>query len=254
MIHLTRRMAKLLLAAALLLAADNMPVLPALAAASAPAAEAFARLLGETGVKLRVPPDLVPARVPMTDELPWQFDRAWRSADGRLELRLMARPIARMRIDYDDPHSAAPNPDHVYPLVFQSLIGQLAAAGSTTPTRFFPAARARGMFNADWAAMAAFTPDPALKTDFREAMLLALHKKQQGDVYLLFLMNDPAAQKARIRKLMKMVRFADNENIARRALHEQREERRLREEYLREGGPEQCIPPDDAQRVERKPR
>ncbi len=234
-------------------AAPPEPAQPRQSRPQTAALNMFLRLLGETGVRVRLPSAYRPSPPPAMRDLPWSFDRAWRHPQGLVEVRMMVRPLARMEIDYDDPHSAAPHPDHVHPLVFQSLINHLAAAGSTTPSRVFPMKKAKGLFNADWAAMAAFAPDPAVNTRHREAMLLAVHKKKQGDVFVLFLFSQPKRAKEELERLLSIVRFADmvsEEDLAR----EEAEAKRQREAWLKEAGETlHCMPPDGARLITRKP-
>ncbi len=249
----------------LLLTALALPSLPAQSASLQPAArqeqgkqekaalDMFLRLLAETGVRISLPPAYRPMPAPAMTDLPWSFDRAWRHPEDLVEVRVMVRPLARMEIDYDDPHSAAPNPEHVHPLVFQSLIDNLSAAGSTTPSRTFPVEKAKKLFNADWAAMAAFAPDPAVNTKHREAMLLAVHKKRQGDVFALFLFSQPDKAKREINRLLSIVRFIDavpREQLAR----EKAAAKRARQAWLKEAGQTiHCVPPEDARLITRKP-
>ena len=93
----------------------------------------------------------------------WPYEAAVRPADGSLEIRYAIRPVARASVDYDDPHSAAPRPDHLFPLLFQTLVTRLSAGGHT-PTNQFSAQEARERFNADWAAAAVFAATHSLTT------------------------------------------------------------------------------------------
>ncbi|MCP5367068.1 MAG: hypothetical protein H6906_06100 [Hyphomicrobiales bacterium] len=134
------------------------------------------------------------------------FDRALAAPDGGLTVAYAVRPIARMEIDYNDPHSSAPNPNHIFPLVYGSLVGLLSAGGHS-PSREFPAQEARARFNADWASATAFDLDPAVSPDHRYGFLLALHKNARADVYVLFLFSDPAKAKGRIDALLTSLKF-----------------------------------------------
>ena len=89
------------------------------------------------------------------------YERALRTADGLLEIRYAIRPLKRLRIDYDDPHGAAPDPNHIFPLMFEALAVRLSG-GTHTPTQEYPQDRAQSEFNADWAAAAVFD----VKSDF----------------------------------------------------------------------------------------
>lgn len=69
------------------------------------------------------------------------YERGMRSADGLLEVRYAIRPIERLQIEYDDPHGSAPDPNHIFPLIFESLAVRLSG-GTHTPTQEYPQDRA----------------------------------------------------------------------------------------------------------------
>ncbi len=217
--------------------------------ATAPAG--FDRLLEEADVELAIPADWREMPPPANDL--FDFDRAWTSPDGRCEIRIAVRPIARMVIDYEDPHSAAPDPNDIHPLVFTAMIGQFARQGEM-PARDLPRSMARKAFNADWAALAAFGADPALNTRHSEALLLALHKSHTADVYILFLYDDPARAREMLKQVLKVARFRTATPLA--ALKREAEAaRRARESWMREmkdaGADKQCIPPLDARPIKK---
>ncbi|HHN73084.1 MAG TPA: hypothetical protein ENK13_03245, partial [Thermopetrobacter sp.] len=195
---------RLLRITAFALAAAVHAVHPAAAGQEEGAPASFARLLKEADLELRLPADFREIPPPGNDV--YAFDKAWVSADGKIEIRLAVRPIARMVIEYDDPHSSAPDPDDIHSMAFTALIGQFARQGSM-PARDIPHAQARRTFNADWAALATFGADPELNPRHAEAMLLALHRMRTADVYVLFLYDDPAAARERLKRLLKVVRF-----------------------------------------------
>ena len=105
--------------------------------------QSFEGLLAE-GELVFSPPqgyeELPPGRTPMLD-----YERALRSPDGALEIRLAIRPLKRLLIEYDDPHGATPNPNHVFPLVFESLATRLSG-GRHAPSNAYPPDRAREKF------------------------------------------------------------------------------------------------------------
>ena len=81
------------------------------------------------------------------------YEHAMRSEDGKLEVRYAIRPLSRVKIDYSDPHNSAPEPNHLFNMLFASLTEQLASGGDT-PRREYTAQQAKELFNADWAAAA----------------------------------------------------------------------------------------------------
>jgi len=78
-------------------------------------------------------------------------------------------------VDYEDPHSAMPDPNHMFSLMFQSLVTRLSDGGHS-PTREYPFAQVREKFNADWAAAAEFDIDSGFATNHRQALIIAIHK------------------------------------------------------------------------------
>lgn len=153
----------------------------------------FETLLAETGLSFRSPAggiELPPRAVPG-----FSFQKALRfPAQGGVEMRLAVRPLSRMRIDYQDPHSSAPEPDHVFPLVFSKLTALLAGS-KASKSREYPSDKAQDLFRADWAAAAIFDLDPDLAENYTSGLLLAVHKSRFGDGYILFLFNDARAAK-----------------------------------------------------------
>ena len=165
----------------------------------------FQTLLEEAGLILETPQELAPTDVPETPL--YSFERAYRHKKKPLEIRYAVRPIARIAIDYNDPHSSAPKPDHVFPMVFQALIGQLSKRGHM-PTREYGLQAAKKLFNADWAAAAIFDADPELNTNYSTALLIAIHKSHKGDAYMLFLFDDANEVKPEIDGLLTRLRFS----------------------------------------------
>lgn len=150
----------------------------------------FQALLAEAGLKYSKPRDFVelpPGRTPVLD-----YEHALRSSDGDLEVRLAVRPLKRLQIDYDDPHGAVPDPNHIFPLVFESLASRLAGGGHA-PSNEYPPDQARGRFNADWAAAAVFDTTDDFDTRHQQGLLVALHRNRVSDAYMVFLFDDYAA-------------------------------------------------------------
>ena len=151
------------------------------------AGESFEGLLAE-GELVFSPPqgyeDIPAGRTPMLD-----YERALRSPDGNLEIRVAIRPLGRLVIDYDDPHGATPNPNHVFPLVFESLATRLSG-GRHAPSNAYPPDRARHKVNAAWAAAAVFDTVEEFNTRLKQGLLLAIHRNKVSDAYVVFLFDD----------------------------------------------------------------
>ena len=175
------------------------------AAAAGPMADGFAALLDEAELVFAPPAgyvELPPGRTPMLD-----YERALRSPSGDLEIRLAVRPLKRLRIDYDDPHGAVPDPNHIFPLVFESLASRLAGGGHA-PSNPYPVEQAQARFNADWAAAAVFDTVTDFATQHTQGLLLALHRNKVSDAYVVFLFDDYAAVKQQLNAAMQTLTFA----------------------------------------------
>ena len=134
------------------------------------------------------------------------YERALRRQDEALEIRYAIRPIARVRVEYEDPHNAAPDPNHLFAMMFRALVDNLAAGGDT-PLQEFSTEQARDQFNADWAAAAVFDVSENFSRRFKQGLLIAMHKNDQADAYMIFLFDDYAQVKAAIKENMNTLRF-----------------------------------------------
>lgn len=166
----------------------------------------FSALLDEAGLVFNRSAEFVEATVPQTPL--YGFEKAIQHRKLPLRIYFAVRPLARMKIDYEDPHSNAPNPDHIFPMVFQSLIGRLAKSGAS-PSRVYPVDKARKYFNADWAAAAMFDTEPELNSGYSSALLIAIHKSKLADAYYLFVFDDPKPLKTAIDSALGSLRFSD---------------------------------------------
>ncbi len=174
---------------------------PGAAKAQAPT---FETLLEEAGAAFQAPAGFTEVAVPLVPRFP--FDKALRSGGDDLQVLYAVRPTGRMQIDYNDPHSSAPHPDHIFPLVFETLIGSFSGGGNT-PSRRFSDAESKRRFGADWASAAIFNLDPDLFPGYRFGFLVAQHKGRSADLFTLFLFNDPEIGKKRIDPLLAGLAF-----------------------------------------------
>ncbi|MEQ8825308.1 MAG: hypothetical protein RIC14_13140 [Filomicrobium sp.] len=173
---------------------------------SAPAPTSFDAFLKEASLSLRLGDDFVEDDVPETEL--YGFEKAVRHRQLPMKIYFAIRPIARMQIDYEDPHSNAPEPDHVFPMVFQSLVSRLSKAGQR-PSRVYPPEKAKKLFNADWAAASMFDTEAELNSGFKSGLLVAIHKSQRADAYYLFVFDDPKPLKAAIDNALGVLSFTD---------------------------------------------
>ena len=47
----------------------------------------------------------------------------------KLAVRYAIRPIAMVQIGYEDPHNAAPEPNQLFPMLFQTLVSDFSRGG-----------------------------------------------------------------------------------------------------------------------------
>lgn len=174
------------------------------AAMDTPAENSFEALVAEAGLTYR-PPGGFTVIEPEVSPL-FSYEHAMRHPDVDLELRYAVRPIGRIEIDYEDPHNAAPEPNEIFPLLFSSLI-DLLSRGGHSPTRQYPAEQAQQLFNADWAAASVFDVNPSFSQRYSQALLIALHKNHQADVYVIYLYDDYDPVRSIVNDSLSALRF-----------------------------------------------
>ena len=150
--------------------------------------DAFSELLQESDLQIAAAPGFEP--VAQTDARSMPYEHAIRHASGALEIRFIVRPLSRIEIEYNDPHNAAPEPNHLFPLLFESLTNQLTVRGGDAPSTTFTEEEAAKNFNADWAAVSVFEIAPEYSPDYRSAILVAMHRNDRADAYTLLLYNN----------------------------------------------------------------
>lgn len=170
------------------------------------ARQAFGRLLAESGLRIQTPENYIDIPIQANPVLP--YEHALKHESGVLEIRLIVRPLSRITIDYTDPHNAAPEPNHLFPLLFESITNQLSV-GSDSPSSTFSQTAAQDKFNAHWAAASVFDVDPEFAANYHSALLIGMHKNQMADAYTLFLYNDHEQAKILINAALSTMTFAE---------------------------------------------
>lgn len=162
------------------------------------------QLLDKSGLVLNVPNNfeaLQPARNAL---LAYEF--AAKHPELKLAVRYAIRPINMVDIDYDDPHSSAPEPNHLFPMLFNTLIANLADKGKS-PRQEYSAADAQNKFRADWASAVVMDVVPEFGQGYQQMLLIAIHKNHLADAYLMVLFDDYAAIKPAIKPLLSSLQF-----------------------------------------------
>lgn len=164
----------------------------------------FQTLLTEAELTFIAPQDF--QALPPAANVLLPYEHAIRSTDGKLEVRYAIRPLGRVKIDYNDPHNSAPEPNHLFNMLFVSLAEQMARGGDS-PRREYSNEQAQKLFNADWAAAAVFDVSQQLSSDYAQGLLVALHKNDKADAYMIFLFNSYPDVKERIDKTLPSLQF-----------------------------------------------
>ncbi len=179
-------------------------LVPAMAAATSNGQADFGQLLAESGLEFSMPAGF--EEIPLTPNSLLQHERAIRSKVGNLEVRYVIRPIGRVEIAYDDPHSAAPQPNDLFAMLFDTLTIRLSGGGHAPDNRY-PPEQARDLFNAHWASASVFDVVPELTRDFSQALLVAIHKNDLADAYVIYLFDDYEQVKGLIKSAMSSLGF-----------------------------------------------
>lgn len=168
------------------------------------AAPSFEELVQESGMMFEPPLDFHAVEPEASPLFP--HEQAVSNADSTLEIRYAVRPLDRIKVDYQDPHSSVPDPNHMFPLMFQSLVTRLSNGGHS-PTREYPAEQAEEKFHAHWASASVFDLHPELDNRFSQGLLIAMHKNHLADAYVLYLFSDYQAVKEEINRTMGALAF-----------------------------------------------
>lgn len=166
--------------------------------------EPFQQRLSEAGL-IFTPPQGFKPLPPVANPL-LAYEHAIRGQASKLEVRYAIRPLSRVKIDYSDPHNSAPEPNHLFNMLFASLVEQLSSGGDT-PRREYTDEQAKELFNADWAAAAVFDVSQQLSQDYTQGLLVAIHKNDQADAYMVYLFNSYPEVKQRIHTTLPSLRF-----------------------------------------------
>ena len=134
------------------------------------------------------------------------YEHALRNQAETLEIRYAIRPLSRLEIDYDDPHGSAPDPNHIFPLMFQSLVTRLSHGGHS-PTRIYPHDQATEKFQAHWAAASVFDVRREFSDRYQQALLIAMHKNHIADAYAIFLFDDYDQVKDEVNRVLEALAF-----------------------------------------------
>lgn len=126
---------------------------------------------------------------------------------GGLEVRLALRALQDAEVDYEDPHSSKPAPEHIYPLLYTAIVQEISSDPHSASGGFGENALAE--FHADWGQMSVLTPKEAFSGGYSSMMFVAVHRRAAADAYLVFLFDDYEAVKLQVQTAMTSLRFLD---------------------------------------------
>lgn len=164
----------------------------------------FLELVSLAGMTYTAPENFTPQQAPFNEM--FQYEHVAMHSEGEMEIRYAIRPLSQIEIDYEDPHSATPEPNHIYPLMFSAITDRLSGA-KHSPSNEYSDEEAKKLFNADWAAASVFDVQKEFSEDFKQGTLLALHGNRKADAYIIFLFNDYAVVKNDIKSALQSLQF-----------------------------------------------
>jgi len=144
---------------------------------------AWEELLEEARLNLDIPEGF--HLEPGDDNIALPFEARLVSDDQRLEVRLSVRPLAELQLHFDDPHSAAPEPNHIFAMMFRAIVEELSPTGIGIESELSP--KALEPYGASWGALVVLDLRPEVAPGHSEAILLSLHLEDASDAYALFL-------------------------------------------------------------------
>ena len=172
---------------------------------SAGEAPGFDQLLQEGGLRYTAPNGY--SELPV-EYAPFSYEKRLAHEEQQLEVRFSIRPLDRIEVDYEDPHNAAPHPNDLFDMLFRSVVEQLSD-GPGSISRAYPSDKADALFNAGWAAVAVMDIKPSISSEYRQGLLLAMHRNDRADAYVLVLTNELAAHKPLIEAIHESLVFVD---------------------------------------------
>lgn len=125
--------------------------------------------------------------------------------EGLVEARLALRPLKDIEIEYQDPHSAAPSPEHLFPLMLLSILQEISLDPESRSEEFGQAAK--GEFGADWGQASVHRPREQFSTAYDQMLVLAMHRNRKADAYLVILFDDYATSKEALNRVKQSLRF-----------------------------------------------
>lgn len=157
----------------------------------------FERLLQETRMHFEQPEGFTP--VPVQRGQGWTYQHAVRSPSGNLEIRYRIDSLARIAAERAPVERGLTEFVGVATNTMHAAVAAATAfnlsGGNVHPLNPFPVESVRAEFGADWAAIVGFLiPANSPIPDYRVAWLIALHRDDRADAYILGLQREQLSE------------------------------------------------------------
>jgi len=172
--------------------------------------QAFVDLLAAGKMQFDLPEGFVEQPGNGQASFPWVM--ALRHESDAFEVRYSILPVAQADIDYEDPHSAAPSPNHLYPMLYQMVADATTAKGVGESSEFGKASLEQ--IEAQWAKLLVAEPSSVYAPEYAHVAVLAMHSDDRADAFAVFLANDEAILKSRFSEIVTALRYLPSEGSA----------------------------------------
>lgn len=157
----------------------------------------FEQLLQETGMRFAQPDGF--ESVPVITDQGWVYHHAVRSPSRNLEIRYRIDSLPRLAAERAHVQQgmtvlASVDLNQIHRANAVATLFNLSG-GQDRPLNAFPAEAVRAEFGADWGAIADFVlPQHGSGDEYRVGVLIALHRDDRADAYVLGLLRTPGVE------------------------------------------------------------
>lgn len=159
--------------------------------------DSFKAKLAETQLLIR---QVVPQNfrlVPKDPDIPYHYDYALYSEEAGIEIRYIVKSIPALHremaeIKKKEPSTVFAKPkkdEHI--IHYAVFLMNLGGEGPASSYSKFPDKAVKDEFGADWGSSVAFEMRPGTDKKYRYCNLVALHRDNLADVYILYLSDSP---------------------------------------------------------------
>jgi hypothetical protein len=156
----------------------------------------FEQLLQETGMRFAQPHGFTPVSVVPGG---WVYHHAVQSPSGNLEIRYRIDSLPRLATERAHAQRgmtvlASVDLNQIYGANAMATLFNLSG-GQERPLSAFPVEAVRAEFGADWGAISDFLlPQESFGGEYRVGVLIALHRDDRADAYVLGLLRTPGVE------------------------------------------------------------